>query len=172
MTLKPAGTPGFIPAEKGCDLMAVRRLTPLVRRHLLVVLIGALHWHLGSVAAAESPSVIRVPVPSEQEKRDSVAIEKQVQLVWGAFRQALARGDAKGAVLYISPESRPEYLEALLALGDEVRELPNDWAELKMVQTYGQFATFAVSSTVKGDTSLHLVRFVREANGRWLIDSF
>jgi len=145
---------------------------PRVRRNLLIVLVCALHWHFGSVAVAQSSSIGRVSAPSEQEKRNAAAIDKQVQPVWEAFRQALARGDAKGAAQYISSERRQEYLEAFLALGDEIRELPNDWGALKMVDTYAPYATYAVSSTFKGETSLHIVRFVREADGRWLIETF
>jgi hypothetical protein len=123
-------------------------------------------------AAAEEPIVIApISPPTEEKKREYALVDKQVQGVWSAFRERLAQGDAKGAADQISEASRPRYMQVFLDLGDQIRELPTGWSELRLIDTYGAYAEYLLSQTFEGQERLHIVVFVRDPNGRWFIES-
>jgi hypothetical protein len=97
--------------------------------------------------------------------------DQQIQLVWTQFCDLLRSGDLNSAVLYFTEESRDRYVEAFRGMGDSVRNLPDSWSELRMIEEFGPFASYSLIRTNDGERRLHFVTFYRDEKGQWFLSS-
>lgn len=102
------------------------------------------------------------PPPTEQD---------EIQATWNQFRTALDNGDVTAAMQFISPTAHSRYEPALLALGDNVRNLTAGWSEIKEIRVDSEFAEYTVFVTRDGQTRLHIVTLQLQ-EGVWRLLEF
>ena len=57
-------------------------------------------------------------------------------------------------------------------MGINIANLPGYWSSIMPITLEQDFAEYALTQTVNGQTRLHLVGFVRDSNGQWKIEQF
>ena len=125
-------------------------------------------------ALALSPSQAQDAPPSRRDTADEAwrVVDQQIQLVWSEFCALLRAGDVNSALQYFEDGSRERYRETLRSMGDGVRQLPQSWSEIHMIEEFRPYARYALIRTNEnGERRLHEVLFYRDQEGRWWLSS-
>jgi 6-phosphogluconate dehydrogenase len=124
------------------------------------------------IAVGYVPGVLRPQEVTPSSDDDGWKIrDQQIQLMWKKFCDLLRSGDLNSAMLYFTEGSRARYLESFRTMGDSVRSLPDNWSELKMIEEFGNYASYSVIRTKDGNRRMHMILFVHVEKGEWLLSS-
>ena len=99
-------------------------------------------------------------------------LNAEVLAVWNGFCDQLRNANATGAANYFSLLTKDKYQELLGLLGSEIANLPGYWSSAIPILLEQDVAEYAVTQTVNGQERLHLIGFIRDDNGQWLIEQF
>jgi hypothetical protein len=55
-------------------------------------------------------------------------------------------------------------------LGDGIRDLTSHWTQAAPLIVDKDYAEYAVTQTINGQTRMHIIGFMRDSDGQWRID--
>jgi len=105
--------------------------------------------------------------PIGNKKQDSDAT---ISLIWSSFGRLLDNGEMNKAMEYFSLPRQADYERIFTVLGNGIRNMTRNWSQAIPLIVEKDYAEYAVRQTVNGQTRLHIIGFIRDSNGQWLID--
>ncbi len=101
---------------------------------------------------------------SENDKKATI------DAVWAGLRISLDDGDATAALQFYSITAQGKYSQIFTDLDTAITTMTSFWSSATPISITDNFAEYAIRQTVDGQTRLHLIRFMRDDQGRWLIE--
>jgi hypothetical protein len=90
----------------------------------------------------------------------------------GQFCVLLRAGDVESALQYfVEGDSRESYSEVFRNMGDAVRQTPESWSEIEMIDEFGNFARYVLIRTKDGERRMHERVFAQDQDGKWFLSS-
>lgn len=118
-----------------------------------------------SILLAKTGGVFNPVISSDPDD-----IRETVTAVWLAFCGALDSGNASAAVQYVSLNTQNKYQQVFTDLADILPTLTGNWSNPIPISVSKEYAEYAVTQIYEGQQRLHLIDFVRNEEGRWVIE--
>lgn len=97
-------------------------------------------------------------------------LDATISAIWSGFGARLNNGEINKAVEYFSVASKENYQRILTVLGDDIKTLTSYWSKAVPLIVEKDYAEYAVTQAVNGQTRLHIIGFSRDSNGLWNIE--
>ncbi len=99
-------------------------------------------------------------------------VDRAIREVWSGFTAALARKDIAAATRFFDPRAQARYQQIFEALGDDLPSVALSMPDLNSQNIGQRFSEYALINTNGNDgKEVHLVSFIRLADGSWRIYS-
>ncbi len=105
------------------------------------------------------------PVGDKTEDLDAT-----IGAIWSGFGLRLDNGEANKAMEYFSVARQADYERIFVVLGDGIRDLTANWSQAVPLIVEKDYAEYAVTQTINGQTRMHIIGFIRDSDGQWMID--
>jgi hypothetical protein len=102
---------------------------------------------------------------------DLATVDRSIQAVWGAMKEALASGDKDGAMSYLSEQARENYGPVFDALMPRMPEIVASFSEPRRSLVMADYAEYGVNQTAGGGNSIYLTGYVTNQFGQWQLDT-
>jgi hypothetical protein len=102
---------------------------------------------------------------------DVIALDATFKSVWNDMHAALVAGDLTSAIAYLDDSAVVRYEPIFELLLPHMPEIVASFSALQGITTKGDFAEYAMTRVLSGETRVFLIDFVRDVDGVWRLSS-
>lgn len=150
----------------GANFANYRYASPGVYRPVIEVMrYNYSKWEYEVIYRPRLSVVALDPVKLEQHR------DRVLRSVWAGVKDALLSGKVQDALTGVTFDSRETYGEVFESLEPHMAGIFGDLTDIQPIVLGGEYAEYAVMN-VRGTPRVHIVGFLRGADGIWRIDQF
>lgn len=102
---------------------------------------------------------------------DLATVDRSIQAVWGAMRDALASGSREEALQFVSSGARDQYGPIFESLSPQMPQIVGSFSPLRRSAVAPGYAEYGVNRTIDGVNRVFLIGFLTNQVGQWQVDS-